>query len=54
MKNLRKLSREELKNLAGGRVAPISECGGSTWCINGSVWINLGSDLGGNKEYCCS
>ena len=53
MKNLKKLSRNELKKVNGGLMAPDGGCGISSWCANGSLWANLGTG-DGNKEYCCS
>lgn len=52
MKNLKKLSREELKNVNGGLMAPdAGGCGSSTFCTCGEFTINLGN---GPQTSCCT
>ncbi|WHF51934.1 hypothetical protein QGN23_01330 [Chryseobacterium gotjawalense] len=43
MKNLKKLSREDLKSISGGKLAPESGC--ATICPNGST-ISIGCTAG--------
>ncbi|MCS3529623.1 bacteriocin-like protein [Chryseobacterium sp. JUb7] len=60
MKNLKKISRDDLKQISGGRLPVGLEpglgtggCGGSSWCACGSITIDLG--LGsGPREECCA
>ncbi|KQM47086.1 bacteriocin-like protein [Chryseobacterium sp. Leaf201] len=59
MKNLKKISRNELKKVNGAGGEPASfdlgtgGCGSSSWCACGSVTIDLGLG-GGPKEECCA
>ncbi|SIS64378.1 bacteriocin-type signal sequence-containing protein [Chryseobacterium piscicola] len=43
MKNLKKLSREELKNVSGGKIAPDSGgCESGHGCACGAIYNNFG------------
>ena len=42
MKNLKKLSRENLKKVNGGNVPEDSVCGAGGGCACGAIWNNFG------------